>query len=144
MTRDDHSTGGTEHHENFVDALMAAEQQFEEEYDDLEAIIEGDIGFHAFFVAEGDDATRGVHTAVYQGIYDCLQEVSVDAEIVEIQHGEVTPDTVWKETRTQLEEFTYLPDTLLEPVEDRVKERIQKNLEQRCVDTETDRAEGGR
>lgn len=128
-TASDQVDSGGYHHENFMEAIKATNEQFEDEYDDLEAILEGEIGFHTFFVAEGGDATRGVQTAIYQGIYDRLCEVGIDGEIVELNHGEVTPETVWQETRMQLEEFTYLPETLLEPIEERVKERVRKNLE---------------
>ena len=121
------STGSAEH-ENFLEALKATNRQFEDEYDDLETIIAGDIGFHSFFIAEGDDPTRGTHTAIYHGIYELMEEVSVDADIVEFHHGDVTPETVWKETRRQMEEYSYIPETMLDPIEDKVKKRVRKNL----------------
>lgn len=126
----------SEQYDNWFEMMKATADRFEDENDDLEAIIEGDIGFHAYFVADGDDATRGCHTAVYQGIYNCLGEVSVDADIVEARHGEVTPETVWAEMESQLEEFTYLSSDLIEPIEEQVKERVRKNLRQRGSSTD--------
>ena len=116
-------------HENWFEAFRATGEQFDAENDDLEAILEGDIGFHAFFAADADDPTRGVQTAIYQGIYDKLNELHVDADIVRLQHGEVTPETVWLTLRDQLEEFTYLSEPMLLSIEERVKERVEKNLD---------------
>mgnify|MGYP000730534264 CR=1 FL=1 len=116
--------------ESWLGKLRATTDRFEEENDDLEAILEGDMGFHAYF-AVGEDPTRGCTTALFQGFYEVIEEVSVDAEIVEINHGEVTPETVWAEFRSQLHEHTYLSDEMESALEKRVKRRVQKNLEQR-------------
>lgn len=116
-------------YDNFMEALKATNKQFEDEYDDLEAILEGDIGFHTFFVAEGDDPTRGTHTAIYQGLYELLEEVSIDADIIECNYGEVTPENARKEAIAQIHEFTYLPETMAERIGDRVEDRVRKNME---------------
>jgi len=113
--------------DSWFDMFKATTQRFEDENDDLEAILEGDVGFHAYFVADGGDDTRGCHTAVYQGLYETLNEISVDAEIVESRYGEVTPKTVWKEMESQIDEYAYLPSEVREPIEKRVKERVRKN-----------------
>lgn len=115
--------------QNWMDGLLWLDDKFQEENEDLEAILEGDLGFHAFFTRGGPDPTRGVQTAVYQGIYDQIQELSVDEEIVEMHYGELTPETVWQAVEDQIHEFTYLPESLFDPIEERVKERVEKNLE---------------
>ncbi|GGL25943.1 hypothetical protein GCM10009037_06960 [Halarchaeum grantii] len=108
--------------------LKATADRFEEENDDLEAILEGDMGFHAYFVANGEDPTRGTHTAVFQGIYDVIEEVSVDAEIVEIRRGEVTPESVREEVLAQLDEHAHFSRDLREAIGDRVEKRVRKNM----------------
>lgn len=118
-------------HDNWLDALKGCAEQFEAENDDLEAILEGDIGFHALFVAEGDDPTRGVKTALYQALYDTLQEVHIDADIVDINRGSVTPETVAEEMVDQIEHEhgVYLSDHLRDNIRNRVITRVQENLE---------------
>lgn len=128
------SAGATGQPEDFMEGLKQNADRFEDEYDDLEAVLEGDIGFHAYFTSGGPDPTRGAITAIYQGIYDELEEVSIDAEIVELYHGEVTPETVRREIINQLDEFTYLPENLCEAIGDRVEERVEKNLRQQEAD----------
>ena len=118
-------------HDNFMDALKATNQQFRDEYDDLEAILEGDIGFHAFFVAEGDDPTRGANTAIFQGLFELLEEIDIDATIIEHNYGEVTPETARKEAIAQINEFTYLPDRMAETIGDAVEERVRNNMRAR-------------
>jgi len=115
---------------NWFEMLKATADRFEEENEDLEAILEGEMGFHAYFVA-GEDPTRGCNTALFQGFYDVIEEVSVDADMVEINHGEVTPETVWIEYRRQLNEHTYLSEEMESALEQRVKRRVEKNLDQR-------------
>lgn len=116
-------------HDSWFEMLQATANRFEDENDDLEAIIEGDIGFHAYFVAEGDDPTRGVHTAIIQGFNEAIQEVTIDADIVDINRGNVTPETVREEAMAQLNEFVYLPENIRESIGDHVEERVQKNME---------------
>jgi len=120
-------------HENWFEALKSTGQQFEAENDDLEAVLEGDIGFHAFFIAEGDDATRGAMTAVYQALYDTLEEMHVDADIVEHRCGEVTPEAVADEIINQIEHENgvYLSDHFRENIRERVEKRVRKNIEAR-------------
>jgi hypothetical protein len=114
---------------DFYDLTKQANDRFREEHDDAEAIFEGTIGFHAFFNADADDPTRGIHTAIYQGIFNELQEVSVDADIVRINHDEVTPETARAELINQLHEFTYLPENLVEAIGDAAENRVRENLE---------------
>jgi hypothetical protein len=113
----------------FYDLTKQANDRFKEEYDDAEAIFEGTIGFHAFFNADDDDPTRGIHTAIYQGLFNEFQEVSVDADTVEINHGEVTPETARAELINQLHEFTYLPENLVEAIGEQAEKRVRENLE---------------
>lgn len=129
-----HTETGVAQPDNFMDGLKQNAARFEDEYDDLEAIIEGEIGFHAYFTSGGPDPTRGVMTAIYQGLYDVLEEVSIDAEIVEIHYGEVTPETTRKAVEDQLHEYTYLPENITDAIGDRVEKRVEKNLEQQPSD----------
>ena len=120
--------GGPESEKNWMQSLLGAASQFEEEHDDLEVILEGAIGFHTFYVADGDDPTRGVKTALYSGLNDLLEEVSVDADTVRLNHGAVTPETVRRETMDQITEFTYVPESLAESIGESVEERVRQNL----------------
>ena len=112
----------------WYDSLLKAAEQFEDENNDLEAVLEGTIGFHTFYVAEGDDPTRGVQTAVYQGLYDSLEEMHVDKDTVQIDYGEVTPETVWQTVEGELDRHMYIPDSLRENIEQRVKSQVEDNL----------------
>jgi len=118
-----------EQFDNWFEMLQATVDRFEEENDDLEATLAGDIGFHSYFVADGDDPTRGSHTAIYQAIHETLEGVSVDADIVEAQRGEVTPETVSEEMMAQIDEFTYIPGELRDAIGEKVQERVRKNME---------------
>lgn len=116
--------------ETFLDGLKQNADRFEENNEDLEAIIEGDIGFHAYFTSGGPDPTRGCQTAIFQGVYDELEEFHLDAEVVELNQGEVTPQTARREAIEQLQKFTYLPENLVESIGDRIETRVRKNLDQ--------------
>ncbi|KKF39899.1 hypothetical protein FK85_24845 [Halorubrum saccharovorum] len=43
------STASDDRYDNWMQMLQATAARFEEENDDLEALLEGDIGFHAYF-----------------------------------------------------------------------------------------------
>ncbi len=116
-------------HDSWFDAIKSTSKQFEDENDDLEVLLEGSIGFHTFFVAEGSDPTRGVQTAIFQGLGDLIEEVHIDREIVEHRNGEVTPETVRKEVENQLDEHAYFSSEMREAIGARVEERVEKNLE---------------
>ena len=127
------STSSGDRYDNWMQLLQATAARFEEENDDLEALLEGDIGFHAYFTV-GDDPTRGVQTAIFQGVYEALEEVSFDADLVEMRHGEVTPETVWQEVDDQINEHAYISEGLRDPIRERVKRRVGRNLENRGED----------
>lgn len=119
------------HHENWYEALKGTAKQFEYENDDLESILGGNIGFHCFFVADGDDPTRGVQTAVYQALFEMLEEVHIDAELVEHNQGEVTPRSVAVELIGQIEYNAglYLSDRFKEELYEKIENRIERNME---------------
>jgi len=112
-----------------MEALKTCARQFEAENGDLEAILEGHIGFHAFHTSNGESDTRGVQTAIYQALYDCLEELHIDDDIVNQNKGEVTPQTVSDEVLDQLEYFggLYINGRLEQAVADRVQERVRRN-----------------
>lgn len=123
----------TDSDDTWYDDLLQTANRFEEENDDLEAILEGRIGFHSFFVADGDDPTRGARTAIYAGIMDSIDELHIDADIVEAHNGEVTPEAVADEVVGQMEQNIglYLDDMLRENIHERVEKRVRKNMEER-------------
>jgi|GEM_PF-6480091 len=129
--RDELRTDGGEEfaHDNWLEALKATGEQFDAENDDLEAILEGDIGFHTFFAADADDPTRGVETAIHQAVNDTFEELFIDAEGVEISHGEVTPESVAEEVLAQIEGNIgqYLSDPLRANIRERVEKRVEAN-----------------
>lgn len=114
--------------DTWFDGIKDVADQFEEENTDLEAVLEGDIGFHTFFVAEGSDPTRGVRTAMYAGLMELFEEVHIDREMVEMRHGEVTPRTVRRELENQLDEHAYLSQEMRDAIGEKVEERVEKNL----------------
>ena len=115
-------------YDNWIQMLQATAARFEEENDDLEALLDGAIGFHTYFTV-GDDPTRGTQAAIYQGVYEALEEVSLNAGLVEMRRGEVTPETVWQEVDDQINEHAYLSDDLRDPIRERVKQRVERNLQ---------------
>ncbi len=120
-------------YDTWYDTFQASVQQFDAENGDLEAILDGDAGFHAYFHANGSDVTRGVHTAIYQALYDTLDEFYVDEELVEMRRGEVTPHAVAAEVIEQIshEHGVYLSEHVEENIRDRVAQRVETNLEDR-------------
>jgi len=117
-------------YDDWLDGFREIGAQFEAENDDLEAIFSGDIGFHAFFVADGDDPTRGSLTAVYQALYDNIESLHVDRDVVKWNQGELTPTAVADEVIGQLEGECglYLNERFRENIRERVEQRIEKNL----------------
>jgi hypothetical protein len=132
------STNNTEP-ENFFEGLQINAQRFEDNNDDLEAILEGDIGFHAYFTSGGPDPTRGAITAIFQGIFEVIEEVSVDEELVEIHQGEVTPESVRKEVMSQIDEHGYLGEQFRDAIANSVEERVRRNLEAAENNSEEDK-----
>ncbi|WP_311171827.1 hypothetical protein [Halobellus ordinarius] len=120
-------------HDTWFDAFKASTRQFAAETEDLEAILAGDAGFHTFFHTEGVDVTRGVQTAIYQGLYDTLEELYVDEELVEQRHGECTPEAVADEVIEQIthEHGVSLSDHVEETIRDRVTGRVRDNIDNR-------------
>jgi hypothetical protein len=120
-------------HETWFEAFKESTRQFAAETEDLEAILEGDAGFHAFFHTEGVDVTRGAHTAIYQGLYDALEELYVDEELVELRRGEVTPEAVADEVIEQVtrEYGVRLGERVEGNVRDRITRRVEKNRRER-------------
>jgi hypothetical protein len=128
-SRRDSSTDTDFPHEDWVEALKTCARQFDAENGDLEAVLDGSIGFHAFHTGNGETETRGVQTAIYRALYDCLEELHIDDDIVEQNKGEVTPQTVSDEVLDQLEYFggLYVNDRLEQAVTKRVAEQVRRN-----------------
>jgi len=116
-------------YDSWFDGIKGVADQFEDDNDDLEAELWGDIGFHTFFVADGEDPTRGVKTAIYSAFAEAIEEVHIDAEIVEMRYGEVTPETVRESVIDQMEEHTYIPSELRAAIGEAIEKRVAKNME---------------
>lgn len=116
-------------HDSWFVGIQSVAQQFEAENDGLEVQLYGDIGFHTFFSPNGSDPTRGVQTAIHVGLAELLEDMHIDADIVEHHFGEVTPETVGKEALAQMDEVTYLSSNTREAVADAIEDRVRQNIE---------------
>ena len=125
-------------YESWFDAFQASTRQFAAENEDLEAILEGDAGFHAFVHTEGVDVTRGAHTAVYQALYDVLEDLYVDEELVALRWNEVTPETVAEEIISQIadDHGVFLSEHVEAAIRDRVQDRVRTNQRQQDGDAQ--------
>lgn len=114
--------------DSWCDTFQKAVELFEEENDDLEAELWGDAGFHSYFTA-GHDPTRGVNTAIHIAIAELFEEVSVDAELIEMRYGEVTPENVRRGVLDQIDEHAYLSSELREAIGKQIEDRVAQNME---------------
>jgi len=116
---------------DWFEMLEATADQFEAEYDDLEAILAGDIGFHCYFVADGDNVCRGATTAVFQALSERMEELHIDDETVKYNQGAVSPTAVADEVLSQLEAHTGLGlgEWTREMIREQVESRVRKNMD---------------
>lgn len=70
-----------------------------------EAALWGDLGYHTFFNPSRSDYGIGTTTAMHVAFEQTVEELFLDADIVEDNHGEVTPETVAAEAENQLDSF---------------------------------------
>lgn len=65
----------------------------------------GDLGYHTFFNPNRTDYGIGMTTATTIAFQETIEELWLEADIVEDSHGEVTPETVAAEAESQLDQF---------------------------------------
>lgn len=129
-----------------IDLLQESAAEFTERDHGLHAMtLSGPIGFHAYYSSHPDDPLTGASTAALHAAFESVtEELWIDDETVEREHGEVTPETIATETRLQLEEFVglspYVSDRLEEEMldflrtEERQRDRLRTENEHRTLD----------
>lgn len=85
--------------------LKAASEELRERDSLGEAAWWGDLGYHTFFNPSRTDYGIGMQTAMTVAFQETVEELWLEADIVEDNQGEVTPETVAAEAEHQLEEF---------------------------------------
>jgi len=123
--------GGEEFpYDSWFEAVQALGRQFEAENDDLEVTLEGSIGFISLFTDEPPaDVTRGVVTAMHQAVYETIEAVSLDEELLEMRYGEVTPEAAADAVLDQIDEYQYVSDPLRSNIRERVEARVHHNMD---------------
>jgi len=76
--------------------------------------------------------TRGTNTAIYQALYDTLEAVSLDDELLEMRYGEVTPEAAGEAVLDQIDEYQYVSDPLRSNIRERVEDRVRSNMQKRA------------
>lgn len=85
--------------------IQAASQELRDRDNLGEMSLAGDLGYHTFFNPSRTDYGIGMMTAVHLAFDKTTDELWLDADIVEDNQGEVTPETVAVEAESQLEQF---------------------------------------
>lgn len=70
------------------------------------AMMYGRSGFFVLFEWDSDDPTTPFDVAFHKALDDLFGELWLDADIIEEQHGEATPETIATETVDQIHELT--------------------------------------
>lgn len=87
------------------DILQEASEEFQEH--DLGAMtLYGKMGLHTLYAHDAQDFEAAFETAFLKALSETFEDLWVEADIVEEQHGEVTPETVATETVDQIHELT--------------------------------------
>lgn len=108
MSDDATEDGGAEQDESMLpyeDRLKEITDEIRERDQLGEVAYWGDIGFHTFYNPSRADHVVGTMTALHIAFEETVEELWLDPDIVEDNHGEVTPETVAHETELQIEDF---------------------------------------
>lgn len=100
----------TEKQESPIDRTIAISNDFKEAESGAGSMsFSGLCGFHTFFKGdEPGDVRYGMDTAFHAAIDKAFQDMWLDAEVIEEEHGEFTPETAARELEMQLEEFHHV------------------------------------
>lgn len=87
----------------------------------------GPVGFHRYYrPSDREDLVAAVEVAMLQAFEDATEEVWIDREEVARRHGDVTPETVARETREQVREFgPFYDGWILDRFEENVRDYLQ-------------------
>lgn len=92
-----------------IDEVEQLNEQFQSEASYGGVSVNGIAGHHSLFNHEKGIRFAG-HTALHAALDEVLMEVALDPDIVEQNHGEVTPATMAEELEEQLTHFTQVGD----------------------------------
>jgi len=86
--------------------------------------VNGIAGYHSLFNHD-DGIGHAAPTALHAALDDVLVEIMLDPELIEQNHGEVTPETMAEELRLQLDDLTMMGPRFADRLCDRFEEELQ-------------------
>jgi hypothetical protein len=90
-----------------IDEVEQLNEQFQSEASYGGVSLNGIAGFHSLFNHDAGINFAG-HTALHAALDEVLMEVALDPDIVEQNHGEVTPEAMAEDLQEQLTQFTQI------------------------------------
>jgi len=114
---------------NPLSDLMRMQEEFGDEFPGTEMELhETRLGLHTLYDDDAEDPTIGWKTAFYGVIHEATEEVSIDADTLEIHHGEVSPEAAREELKNQLYDHINWHD-LEEEILNEVANHVERRME---------------